>query len=75
MVWSPGAVSFELLDVPQRQIFPMLLFIFLYALGQIHRSQIPTLTIFFYMNIEFDKLLIEIDNVLQKGECKLSKSA
>ena len=29
----------------------------------------------FYINIKFDKLLSEIDNVLQKGEFKLTKSA
>ena len=28
-----------------------------------------------YMNIKFDKLLSEIDNVLQKGEFKLAKLA
>ena len=76
MVWSPGTVSTEFGDVPQRHCFPMLLSIFKHTLGQVHKSQISTVTIFFCINIKFDKLLSEIDHdFYKKGEFKLTKSA
>ena len=75
MVWSAGAVYVEFRDVPQRHCFSMSLSIFQYTLGQVQRSQIPTQSIFLYMNINFEEQLSEIDNVLQNGGFKLTLSA
>ena len=65
MVWSPGAVSVEFRDVPQRHCFSMLLSTFLYTLGQVHKVKYQLTIFFFFMNIKFNELLSKIGNVLQ----------
>ena len=64
--------------VPWRSTTLLLSHVSLYILIHFRSSTQKSNTIFnnlFYMNIKFDKLLSEIDNVLQKGEFKLTKSA
>ena len=54
MVWSPGTVSVEFRDVPQRH-FNTLLARYTEVKYQFKH--------FFFMNIKFDEILSEIDNV------------
>ena len=59
--------------VPQRHCFSMVFSIFLYTLGQSKNSNTNLNNLFFLnINIKVDELLSEIDNVLQKGEFKLT---
>ena len=74
MVWSP--VSVEFCDVPQRHCFPhVTLYILIHFRSSTQKSNTNLNNLFFYMNIKFDELLSEIDNVSQKGEFKLTMSA
>ena len=64
--------------VPWRSTTSLFCHVTLYILVHFRSSTQKSNTNFnnlFYMNIKFDKLLSEIDNVLQKGEFKLTKSA
>ena len=68
MLWSPGALSVEFLDVPRRHLF---FSVILYTLTHFWLSaqKLNTnLNNLFHMNIKFDELLGKIDNVLQKME-------
>ena len=62
MVWSPGAVSIDFHDVPQRHCFSMLLSIITLWLGTM-KSDAILIKQSFYMNIRFEQLLSEIDHV------------
>ena len=55
-------------------IFHVTLYIFIHFRSSTKKSN-TNLNNLFYMNIKFDKLLSDIENVLQKGEFKLIMSA
>ena len=64
--------------VPWRSTTSLFSHVILYILIHFRSSTQKSNTNFnnlFYMNIKFDKPLSEIDNVLQKGKFKLTKSA
>ena len=65
MVWSPGAVSVELREVPQRQCFSTLdptLYTLIHFKSSTMKSN-TNLNNLFYMNIKSDEMFSEIDNV------------
>ena len=71
MVWLPGAVSVEFHDVPQRHFSHVTLYILIHFRSSTQKSN-TNLNNLFYMNITFDKLMSEIDNIVQKGEFHLN---
>ena len=75
MVWSPGVVSVEFRDVPQRHCFPHVDLYISINFGSSTQKSNTNFNKLFYINTKFDKLLSEIDHVLQKEEFKLTKSA
>ena len=56
MVWSPGAVSVEFRDVPQRHCFS----VFHTLLARYTEVKYKLNNLFFPMNIKFDELLSEM---------------
>ena len=66
MVWSPGAVSDEFCDVPQRHcFFNVTLYTLIHLWLGIQKSY-TNLNNLFFMNIKFNELFSEIGKVLQK---------
>ena len=74
MVWSTGAVSVEFRDVQQRHCFSVTFYTLIHFRLSTQKSN-TNLNNHFYMDIKFDELFSEIDNVLQKGELNLTMSA
>ena len=74
MVWLPGTISVEFRDFHNVIVFPCysLYFNTLWAKYTEVKYQHNQ---FFYMNINFEELLSEIENVLQNGGFKLTLSA
>ena len=74
MAWSPAAVAVKFRDVSQRHFFSFILYT-LIRLVRYTEVEYQLKQSFFFMRHKFDKLLSEIDNVLQKGEFNLTMSA
>ena len=69
-----GVVAVEFCDVPQRHSF-LCYFLYINTLLVTYKEVKYQLKQCFPMNIKFDELLSEIDNLLQKGEFYLTMSA